>query len=316
MAEKHKDVSTEVPSYFISGLLSGIGNLVSSGVGAVGNLASSAASGLGNLASSAASGLGNLATNGLSGLYTGADKLLGGILPGGQAFGQGYLGQLYTGADKMLGGYLPNIGGGAASGGAGYTPQYMAAQKAFNALPGTSVGPGQVGTSFMGGPMSVSSVNTPLAAGGMSGFDKAMMGLQGVGLLGSIFSGNKGTAQAAAMYPQQMMPGAGRTSPLQQQVAQDPAMQSSPTGVGTSKGQGANKTPGLNQVTAGSTDEMVGEIRSTIKDLEEAIKEVSKFSTEGDDRSPLEAARDSSGLNMDTGAYSDSNLGTNYGLLR
>ena len=38
---------------------------------------------------------------------------------------------------------------------------------------------------------------------------------------------------------------------------------------------------------------MVGEIRSTIKDLEEAIKEVSKFGTEEDDRSPLEAARDS-----------------------
>lgn len=306
MAEKHKDVSTEVPSYFISGLLSGIGNLVSSGVGAVGNLASSAAS-----------GLGNLATNGLSGLYTGADKLLGGILPGGQAFGQGYLGQMYTGADKMLGGYLPNIGGGAASGGAGYTPQYMAAQKAFNALPGPGgVGAGQVGTSFMGGPMTVSSVNTPLASGGMSGMDKLAAGLQGVGLLGSIFSGDKGTAQAAMMYPQQMMPGAGRTSPLQKQVAQDPAMQSSPTGVGSSKGQGANKTPGLNQVTAGSTNEMVGEIKSTIKDLEEAIKEVSKFGSEGDDRSPLEAARDSSGLNMDTGAYSDSNLGTNYGLLR
>ena len=244
--------STEVPSYFIPGL----GELISQGANAVGNFVTS------TVPNFVTQTIPNAVKDfSLSNLYTGADKLLGGILPNGQAFGQGYLGQLYTGADKMLGGYLPNIGGGAASGGAGFTPQYMKAQAAFNALPGPGgVGAGQVGTSYMGGPMSVGSVNTPLAAGGMSGMDKALMGLQGVGLLGSIFSGNKGTAQATAMYPQQMMPGAGRTSPLQQQVAQDPAMQSSPTGVGSSRGQGENKTPGLNQVTAGLQMKWLGKL--------------------------------------------------------
>ena len=68
----------------------------------------------------------------------------------------------------MLGGYLPGIGGGVPMAWEQGLPQYMSAQRAFDALPGTSVGAGQVGTSFMGGPMSVSSVNTPLASGGMS----------------------------------------------------------------------------------------------------------------------------------------------------
>ena len=292
--EKHEHVSTEVPSY---GLLSTLGSfLVDTALPAATNF----------VTQTVPNAIGDFATQGLSGLYTNADKLLGGILPNiggaGQAFGQGYLGQLYTGADKMLGGYLPNIGGGAANGmGAGFTPQYMSAQRAFDALPGTSVGAGQVGTSFMGGPMSVSSVNTPLASGGMSGFDKLAMGIQGAGLLGAMLSGDKGTAQAAMMYPGQLAPGAGRTqSPLAQTIKQDPVMQSGGTGV-SSRGQGANKTPGMAQVTAGTTDEMVGQIQSTIEDLEKTIEEFGKVSFgEEEEEKPMEQAR-KSGLGMDTG---------------
>ena len=104
---------TQVPSY---GLWSSLANLGSKAVSGVGNVLSNAATNVGNAFTSA--GAGNFG-NAIGSLYSGVDNLVGGILPGGQAFGQGYLGQLYTGADKMLGGYLPNVGGGVAGGGAG-----------------------------------------------------------------------------------------------------------------------------------------------------------------------------------------------------
>lgn len=274
MAEKKEEVSTEVPSYFLSSLGSWIANTAAP---AVTNFATQ------TVPNFVTQTIPNAVKDfSLSGLYTGADKVLGGILPGGQAFGQGYLGQLYTGADKMLGGYLPNIGGGAANGmGAGYTPQFMKAQAAFNALPGPAgangLRPGQVGTSFMGGPMSVSNVNTNLASG-LSTADKLAFGLQGAGLIGSILSGNKGTAQAAMMYPQQMAPGAGQTqSPLAQTIKQDPVMQG--TGVGASaQGQGENQTPGMKQVKAGKgAGGVVGEIEETQKMIDELNEELAKM---------------------------------------
>ena len=268
--EKKQEVSTEVPSYFLGSLGSWITNTA---VPAATNF----------VTNTIPNAVGDLATNGLSGLYTGADKLLGGILPGGQAFGQGYLGQMYTGADKMLGGYLPNIGGGAANGmGAGYTPQFMKAQAAFNALPGPAgangLRAGQVGTSFNGGPMSVSSVNTPLASGGLSTSDKLAFGLQGAGLIGSIMSGDKGTAQAAMMYPGQLAPGAGQAqSPLGQTIKQDPVMQGTGVG-GSATGQDKNKTPGMKQVTAGTgSGGVVGEIEETQKMIDELNEEIANM---------------------------------------
>jgi hypothetical protein len=262
--EKSK-VPSEVKSYFI-------GDLISAGV----NFATNTVPNF--ITQTIPNAVGDLASQGLQGLYTNADKLLGGILPGGQALGQGYLGQLYTGADKMLGGYLPNIGGGAASGGLGYSPQYMAAQKAFNALPGPGgVGAGQVGTSFMGGPMSVSSVNTNVAPT-MSNLDKLSMGLQGAGLIGALATGDKGTAQAAMMYPGQLAPGAGRTSsPLSQTIKQDPVMQSAGVG-GSATGQDKNKTPGMKRVTAGTGESgVVGEIEETQKMIDELNEEIAKM---------------------------------------
>lgn len=301
---KEDDVSTEVPSYFLSALGSWVANTA---VPAATNFVTQTVPNF--VTQTIPNAIGEVAKGGLSGLYTGADKILGGVLPGGQAFGQGYLGQLYTGADKMLGGYLPNIGGGAANGmGAGYTPQYMKAQAMFDALPGpgsNGLRAGQVGTSFNGGPMSVSSINTPLAsgAGGMSGWDKLAYGLQGAGLLGAIFSGDKGQAQQAAMMmPQTVQPGAGRGgSPIANTVRNDPAMtKNTGVGVGSSRGQGANKTPGLDQVTSGISDkELLGQIESTRKDIEELLAEMEGVANGGSE-SPMDNARKRSGLDMDT----------------
>ena len=309
---KEDDISTEVPSYFLSSLASWAANTA---LPAATNFVTSTVPNF--VTQTIPNAIGEVAKGGLSGLYTGADKLLGGVLPGGQAFGQGYLGQLYTGADKMLGGYLPNVGGGAVNGtGAGYTPQFMKAQAAFNALPGpgsNGLGAGQVGTSFNGGPMSVSNINTPLASGaGMSGWDKLSMGIQGAGLLGSIFSGNKGQAQQAAMMmPTQLQPGAGRSgSPIANTVKNDPVMNTG-VGVGSSRGQGDNKTPGLDQVTAGVSDkELLGEIESTRKDIEELLANMEGI--DGQSSSPLESARRNSGLGMDTEGQSYFNVSGSF----
>lgn len=303
---KEDNVSTEVPSYFLSALASWA---TQSAIPAATNFVTQTIPNF--VTQTIPNAISNTFGNGLSGLYTGADKLLGGILPGGQAFGQGYLGQLYTGADKMLGGYLPNIGGGAANGmGAGYTPQYMKAQAMFDALPGpgsNGLRAGQVGTSFNGGPMSVSSINTPLASGvggGMSGWDKLAYGIQGAGLLGSIFSGNKNQAQQAAMMmpqPQIVQPGAGAGGgAIGNAIKNDPAMAKS-TGVGgaSSRGQNPNRTPGLDQVTAGVSDkELLGQIKSTRQDIEELLANMEGI--DGQKFSPMESARKSSGLGMDT----------------
>ena len=123
--DKSDNDTSEVKSYFISGLLSGLGNLATTAGSAIANGAGHVASALGNIpvvgnvlqggVSSLGNGLGQVVSGnlggGLSSLYTGADKLLGGILPGGQAVGAGYLGNMYGAADRALGGYLPNIGG-------------------------------------------------------------------------------------------------------------------------------------------------------------------------------------------------------------
>jgi len=264
--EKKQEVSTEVPSYFIPGLgsiISGIGNLAT-------NAGSAIANGAGHLASAAShipvvgnvlqggitsmgNGLGQLVsgnlTGGLNSMYLGADKLLGGVLPGGQAFGAGYLGNMYGAADRALGGYLPNIGG------VGATPAQMSGA-ALNAASGGV--PGAMPVAGQGNGFGGVAVNAPGAVPGavpavpqMSNWDKLATGIQGAGLLGSIFSGNKGTAQAAMMYPGQLAPGAGRSSsPLGQTIKQDPVMQGD--GVGASAtGQGKNKTPGLDSVEVG-----------------------------------------------------------------
>jgi len=302
---------TEVPSYFLSGLLSGIGNFVTNTVPNF--VTQTIPNTIGNIAK------GQFA-QGLGGLYTGVDKVLGGILPGGQALGSGYLGQLYTGADKMLGGYLPNIGGGAAAGGAGYTPQYVAAQKAFNALPGPAgangLRPGQVGTSFNGGPMTVSSVNTPLAGGGMSTLDKIANVAGIAGTLGMMLSGKGGGGSPQAQYRQITGGGGSSLRPGIGSAGREAAASGTGVGVGgaSSRGQGKNQTGGLDQITSGVSESEA--IMRKTKEIQDDFEKFLKEQGEGyryDAVSPMDAARDATPVSPD---FTSSDLGTSYQLLR
>lgn len=173
------------------------------GLDSVGNV-------IGTVGDKAVSGLSNIAAGnivGLKDLYSGADTLVGGILPGGQKFAEGYLGQLYTGADKMFGGYLPNVGG------AGYV-----APNATNATLATTGGDTMVSDGFLrsqdvygpqftdarlldGTPMKFSPTGTPLfsMAPPMSGIDKFMSIAQptvklagAVGTIASMLDGKGG----------------------------------------------------------------------------------------------------------------------------
>lgn len=288
--EKKQEVSTEVPSYFISSLISGLGNLATSAGSAIANGAGHLASAASNIPvvgnvlqggiSSLGNGVGQLVSGnlggGLNSMYLGADKLLGGVLPGGQAFGAGYLGNMYGAADRALGGYLPNIGG------VGATPAQMSGA-ALNAASGGV--PGAMPVAGQGNGVGGVAVNAPGAVPGavpavpqMSGWDKFATGMQGAGLLGSIFSGNKGTAQAAMMYPGMLQPGAGQQqSPLGQTIKQDPVMQGTGVG-GSSTGQDKNKTPGMKQVTAGTgSGGVVGEIEETQKMIDELNEELANM---------------------------------------
>lgn len=224
---------TEVPSYGLGSLLGNIASGVGKVASGIGSTLSNAATNVGNAFTSA--GAGNFG-NALGSLYTGVDNLVGGILPGGQAFGQGYLGQLYTGADKMLGGYLPNIGGGAAAGGAGYTPQYMSAQRAFDALPGpASANPAMVGTSLKGGPVTYEPINTAASGGGFKG--AINRGLDNLGKVSNVLN------PALAIYD------ATRETPTQQSVRNmqilNPGMGSGAPQMITAGDPAAGGAPGL-----------------------------------------------------------------------
>ena len=114
----------DIPTNYIA---EGLGNIGLKSVGdVIGTVGDKEVSGLSNIAA------GNI--GGLKDLYSGADTLVGGILPGGQKFAEGYLGQLYTGADKAIGGYLPNVAG------AGYVPASTTAGAAAGANPAVSDG--------------------------------------------------------------------------------------------------------------------------------------------------------------------------------
>jgi hypothetical protein len=112
----------------------------------------------------------------------------------------------------------------------------------------------------------------------MSNWDKLATGIQGAGLLGSIFSGNKGTEKAAMMYPGQLAPGAGQQqSPLGQTIKQDPVMQGTGVG-GSATGQDKNKTPGMKQVTAGTgSGGVVGGIEENPKMIDELNEELANM---------------------------------------
>jgi hypothetical protein len=226
-----KNDPTEVPSYFLS-------NLVSAGADALGNLATTAGSAIADGASyigdavsnipivgdviggginTLGNGLGQVVSGNFSGglgsLYNGADQLLGGVLPGGQAFGSGYLGNLYGQADRALGGYLPNVGG------VGATPAQMGG--GFSPLGGGGGGGG-------GG-------SAP-----MSGWDKAAKVAQlaktGYGIYNMTQAGGGGDNQA--QYNRLVQPGAAATmsgggGSGGSAVSNDPAMRNTPVGGGS-----------------------------------------------------------------------------------
>ena len=200
---------TEVPSYFLGNLIDMGVNAVTTGAGYVGDLVSSIPV------------VGDAIVDGASALYTGADKVLGGVLPGGQDFAQGYLGNLYTSADKALGGYLPNVGGGAAAGGVGYTPQYVSAQRAFDALPG----PGGA---------------VPAQTGGLNGFfDKAgrVANIAKTGMSLYDLTRNTPEAQNQRSYNRIIQPGMSGSAQMVPQetrtaTSSDPVMGDAPIGGG------------------------------------------------------------------------------------
>ncbi|MBL18679.1 MAG: hypothetical protein CMC82_02470 [Flavobacteriaceae bacterium] len=223
-------------------------NAVTTGAGYVGDLVSSIPV------------VGDAIVDGASALYTGADKVLGGVLPGGQDFAQGYLGNLYTSADKALGGYLPNVGGGAAAGGVGYTPQYVSAQRAFDALPG----PGGA---------------VPAQTGGLNGFfDKAgrVANIAKTGMSLYDLTRNTPEAQNQRSYNRIIQPGMGGSAQMVPQetrtaTSSDPVMGDAPIGGGD-----VPTTPG------GITD--------FNKDVEKVLEDIKAF--EGDKSATTTAAEE------------------------
>ena len=284
---------TEVPSYFLGDLisaganaLSSVGNTIASGIGGglsnavshipvVGNV-------LGDGLSHIGSSIGHLSNgfnvgDALGSLYTGADTLLGGVLPGGQAFSQGYLGNLYGAADKALGGYLPNIGGGAAAGGVGVTPQYMQAQRAFDALPGpASSNPNMVGTSLNGGPVTYAPINS----GGKSMVGRALDGLEKVARVGQlgmgIYDATRKSPQAANARAHRQLIQTGN-NPGTAQMIGDPAaagapeIHALPTGVITDPNI---NIPLTTEATGGA---MVGDVSGVSSEIAELNEKIDEF---------------------------------------
>lgn len=281
MYSKKKD-PTEVPSYFLGELVSSAVDYgtqaLASGAGWVADAASTAVDWGADALSSAVDWGGDA----LSGLYTGADKLVGGMLPGGQAFGDGYLANLYTGADKMAGGYLPNIGGGAAMGGAGYTPGYMQAQAAFDALPGVAHGgahtlsPGAIQSQFnalpgAGGGGGGSAFSKLFDGSGMS-WDKAQtmaqLGQLGVGIYGMTQKGGGGGSnrqQYNRLVQQPGQSGLKTAGGGGSAISRDPAMGASPVGGGN--------VPLTSQATGKGGVGDIGAIKNDMVGLNNAVED-------------------------------------------
>lgn len=270
-----------------STLASGLGTVVDYGADALAHIpvvGETLSTGLGSIGDFGVEALqGNFSTA-LGDLYGGVDTLVGGVLPGGQNFAQGYLGQLYQGADKMAGGWLPNINGGAANsinGGVGYTPTYMKAQKAFDALPG----PGGASTYGGGGGMSTVAITGNEAKAPMTFWDKAEaaanIGAAGMGIYGMLQDSPEAAnanARATATRPQPMLISPGVSSAGMNAlsapavVRNDPAMASSPEAKSTT-GQtgGAVKTGELTEM---SDDELGKNLVEQLNNTQSTISNV------------------------------------------
>lgn len=315
---------TEVPSYFLSGLVNGlmngltkVGSAIATGAGKLGSLASnipvvgntlqgginSLGNGLGQVVSGNIFGSGG----GLNSLYTGVDKLVGGILPGGQAFGAGYLGNLYGQADRALGGYLPNFGG------VGVTP----AQMNGSALAASqAMGTGGVPVAGVGnGAGGVATGKAPgfFAKGGT--LDKLGTTANIVGTLGMLLGGGGGGGNGGAQAQYRQIVGGGRNAIRPGiQTGKTGSNVSTKVGGASSTGQGANQTGGLDQVQSGISESEA--IRKKTKEIQDDFEKFIKEQGENyryDAVSPMDQAREATPLTPD---FSDSDLGSSFMLLR
>ena len=255
------------------GFWSGLGNLVSSGANAL-------ASGLGTVVDLGANALeyipvvGDTLSNGLGAigdagvealqgnfstalgdLYGGVDTLVGGVLPGGQAFSQGYLGNLYGAADNALNGYLPNVGG------VGITPaDYKLAN--FGNVPGatgygTVMAPPEGG---FGGQVAGAAGKAPSfwdKAGAVANLASTGMGIYGMmqdtpeARNAQAYQRATGTGPRLIQQPG-MGSGGNALSPT---VARDPAMAGTPEAKSTTGATGgAVKSPSLSEMTDGELE--------------------------------------------------------------
>lgn len=234
---------TEVPSYFLDSLAdfaSNVGGKIASGAGAVADTISKipvVGDTLGDVVSGVGSSIGNISQgnfmDGLGNLYTAADTALGGVLPGGQAFSQGYLGNLYNAADKQLGGMLP----------------------------GGVQAPKMVGLGSMAGrEMAVPSA-------GMSNWDKAArlanIAKTGMGIYGLTQKGGGGGTNAQ-QYNRLIRPGAGTVvSGSVAPSSKDPAMKGT-----ASSGTGGVSVPDTKKATGGME---IGEIKDSLNNINKEV---------------------------------------------
>lgn len=313
---------TEVPSYFLSGLVNGLMN----GLTKAGSAIATGAQNLGSYAAkipyigntlqgginSLGNGLGQVVSGnifgsggGLNSLYTGVDKLVGGILPGGQAFGAGYLGNLYGQADRALGGYLPNFGG------VGATPAQMN---------GSALAASQGGIQNLGyGGGTVPPAGNPAGSPGFFGkggtLDKLGTTANVVGTLGMLLGGGGGGGNGGAQAQYRQIVGGGPNAIRPGiQTGKTGSNVSTKVGGASSTGQGANQTGGLDQVQSGISESEA--IRKKTKEIQDDFEKFIKEQGENyryDAVSPMDQAREATPLTPD---FSDSDLGSSFMLLR
>jgi hypothetical protein len=299
---------TEVKSYFLSSLIDTAvdwgASALSSGADALSSAVDWGADALASIpiaGETLSNGLGSIGDFGvemlngnfstaLGDLYGGVDTLVGGILPGGQAFSQGYLSNLYSGADNMLGGYLPG----------GQTPAQMQAAASAAQIANTPIG--QV---MPGGSTSGAMVEGGGAAGGGGFWDSLGFGEGGAfakggtidniantaAIGGTIYSllnpRDQGYARSVGEKTQFVRSGGGPSNIV---TRNDPAMQAaSAKGVGVGNQQeGSNKTPGLDQV--GGVDEEIKKTGDLANDMEKSVKDLQDI-VGNNDGGPMAQAR-------------------------
>jgi hypothetical protein len=295
---------TEVKSYFLSSLIDTAvdwgASALSSGADALSSAVDWGADALASIpiaGETLSNGLGSIGDFGvemlngnfstaLGDLYGGVDTLVGGVLPGGQAFSQGYLSNLYTGADNMLGGYLPG----------GQTPAQMQAAASAAQIANTPIGQVMPGGTTSGAMDQVASAGS--GGGGLFG-EGGILAKGGTldnvartaAIGGTIYNllnpQDQGYARSVGEKTQFVRSGGGPSNIV---TRNDPAMQAASTkGVGVGNQQeGSNKTPGLDQV--GGVDEEIKKTGDLANDMEKSVKDLQDI-VGNNDGGPMAQAR-------------------------